>query len=158
MKLTINTLKPARGAKRAKKRVGRGNASGHGTYSTRGMKGQRARSGGKSGLRARAIKDLVQSTPKSRGFKSLKIKPVTVTLSVLEKYFNDGDTVDIQTLREKKIIGKNVKFAKVVATGELKKKLTVNVPVSQGAGELVTRAGGAVAPAAEKEKSVKEAD
>lgn len=141
MKLAINTLQPARGAKRAKKRVGRGNASGHGTYSTRGMKGQRARSGGKAGLRARAIKDLVQSTPKSRGFKSFKVKPVTVTLSTLNKYFNDGDTVDMSGLREKKIVGKNVKVAKVVATGELKKKLIVNLPMSKRASGLVGPTG-----------------
>jgi len=158
MKLAVNTIKSSRGARHIKKRVGRGNASGHGTYSTRGMKGQRARSGGKAGLRAHAFKELMQSTPKSRGFKSFKIKPVTVTLSALNKFFNDGDTVSIETLREKNIISKNTKSAKVVTTGELQKKLTVNIPATKSAAELITRLGGQMAGGKDllEEKTAKE--
>lgn len=58
-----------------KKRVGRGNASGKGTYSGRGIKGQRARAGGRGGLKKRSImRQLIKKTPKIGGFKSLKQK------------------------------------------------------------------------------------
>ena len=58
-----------------KKRVGRGNASGKGTYASRGLKGQKARSGGRSGLRRRSLmQQLIKKTPKIGGFKSLKKK------------------------------------------------------------------------------------
>jgi large subunit ribosomal protein L15 len=144
MILQIQTIKPAVGSRHAKKRVGRGNASGHGTYSTRGGKGQRARSGGRSGLKTKGLKRLVQSTPKLRGFKSFKIKPETITLAMLNKKFADGETVDILTLQEKKIISKNTKTAKIVLKGELTKKLTVNIPASKMAMEAIIKVGGSV--------------
>lgn len=81
--LTINNLKPAVGSKHCPKKVGRGNASGHGTYSCRGGKGQTARSGGGRGLKLRGFKALMQSTPKLGGFRSLNLKPATIALSVL---------------------------------------------------------------------------
>ncbi len=149
MKLTINTIKPARGSKKSKKVVGRGNASGHGTFSTRGCKGQRARSGGRAGLSTHAIKELVQSTPKLRGFKSFKIKPVTVTLAQLQKYFNDGDAVTVASLKEKKIIAKCDKAAKIALKGELTKKLNVEVLTTKTAAQAIIKAGGKVAEKAE---------
>jgi len=86
--LQPHTLKPAHGAKHSPKRVGRGNASGHGTSSTRGGKGQTARSGGSRGLARLGFRRLMQSTPKLRGFKSLNDKPIVVYISDLEKYFD----------------------------------------------------------------------
>lgn len=144
MTLLVHNIKPARGSKHSKKRVGRGNASGSGNYSGRGMKGQSSRSGS-SGLRLRAFKNLMQATPKLRGFKSLNTKPETIRLSDLEKFFNAGDSVTLATLKEKKIIGINKKSAKIVLKGELTKKLIIDgIAISNGAKEIVEKNGGSI--------------
>ena len=104
MKLQVHTLKSAYGSRHSTKKRGRGNASGHGNYSGHGGKGQTARSGGSRGLRLKALKRLMQSTPKLRGFKSLNTKPAEVYLSDLEKHFDAGATVNLAALKEKKII------------------------------------------------------
>ncbi len=145
MKLSVHTMKPARGAKHSRKRVGRGNASGHGTYSTRGGKGQTARSGGSRGLKLKAFKNLMQSTPKLRGFKSLKIKPVEVNLSDLEKNFNIGETVNLTALKEKGLVKPRALKAKVLLKGELKKKLIIDgIGVTKGAKEMIEKVGGEI--------------
>lgn len=141
--LQPHTIKPARGAKKNPKKVGRGNASGHGTSSTRGGKGQTARTGGQRGLKLKAFKKLLQSTPKLRGFKALTGKPAEVYLSDLESHFASGDTVTIDSLKEKNLIGESVRFAKVVQTGELTKKLTLSgLTATKGALAKITAAGG----------------
>ena len=140
-----NTIKPAKGSKRKSKRVGRGNASGKGNYSARGLKGQRARSGGKSGLKIKGAKRTIQSTPKLRGFRSLANKPATITLRNIEKKFKDGDVVSIVTLKEKKLINKNIKSAKVVLSGELTKKIILDgVGFTKTAEEKIKAAGGEI--------------
>ena len=145
MKLNIHTLKPARGSHKKGKLVGRGNASGHGTSATRGGKGQTARTGGSHSLRQKAFRRLMQSTPKLRGFKSLEIKPVTVTLEMLEKKFNTGDKVTVAFLIEKNIIGSNAKSAKIVNTGKLTKKLVFEgVKFTAQAAEIVKELGGEI--------------
>ncbi|MFH1789596.1 MAG: 50S ribosomal protein L15 [bacterium] len=145
MPLRPNTIKCAKGAKKSKRRKGRGNASGRGNYSGRGLKGQKSRSGGKSGLKLKGFKPTLQSTPKLRGFKSLNTKPVELSLTVLERNFNDGDTVDLKVLIEKKLIKKGTKSAKVLGNGELKKKLTVIKILCTGkATEAIKSAGGEV--------------
>ncbi|MCK4554160.1 hypothetical protein KAU19_04310, partial [Candidatus Parcubacteria bacterium] len=68
--LRLHNIKPNKKAVKKRKRVGRGNASGHGTYSGRGIKGQRSRSGGKSGLKRLGMKMILRNIPKKRGFKS----------------------------------------------------------------------------------------
>lgn len=154
MKLMINKIKPAHGSKKAKKVVGRGNASGHGTFSTRGSKGQRARSGGSHGLRIHAIKELIQSTPKLRGFHSYRVKPVTITLAQLEKSFNAGDVVSVATLKEKKLLTKTDKNAKITVKGELTKKLTVEVLATAAAVQAIEKADGKVSTKAQATEAV----
>ncbi|MFA5127768.1 MAG: 50S ribosomal protein L15 [Patescibacteria group bacterium] len=145
MKITVHTMKPAHGAKHSKKRVGRGNASGHGAYSTRGGKGQTARSGGSRGLKTKAFKRLMQSTPKLRGFKSLNIKPSEVYLSTLDKKFDNGAVVNLASLKEKKIINDDARAAKIIVNGELTKKLTVEgVKMTKTAKEIIEKLGGEV--------------
>ena len=145
MKLQVHTIKPARGSKHSHKKLGRGNASGHGTTAGRGGKGQTARSGGRRGLRLKGFKRLMQSTPKLRGFKSLKIKPAEVYLSDLDKNFEDNATVDLAALKEKGIIGINDAVAKILNKGELTKKLSVvGIKATKIAKELVEKAGGSV--------------
>lgn len=125
MKLAIHTLKASKGSRHTAKKLGRGNASGHGNYSGHGGKGQTARSGGSRGLKLKGFKRLMQSTPKLRGFTSIATKPTEVFLSDLEKHFAVGETVNLVTLKAKNVIAASVKTAKVVGTGELTKKLTV---------------------------------
>ena len=112
---------------KAKKRVGRGPGSGMGKTSTRGEKGQKARSGA-------SIKPwfqggqspLFRRIPK-RGFNNARytIRYATINLSDLNKFFNDGDIVTPEVLKEKGIIKKQLCGVKVLANGELEKKLTV---------------------------------
>jgi len=143
MPLQAHTIKAAKGSRKKRRRVGRGNASGRGNYSGRGMKGQRSRSGGKSGLKLKGFKQTLQSTKKLRGFKSLKVKPIEIRLSDLEKNFIDGDIVNLKILKEKKLLGKNDKSAKILVTGNLKKKLTVEgIKCTMKAIEAIEKSGG----------------
>lgn len=145
MALSIHTLQPAPGSRHRGKRVGRGNASGHGTTSTRGGKGQTARSGGSRGLKMKGFKTLLQSTPKLRGFKSPRVRPAEVYLSEIEKNFDAGATVDLAALQTKHIVSKNARAAKIVLTGELTKKvIVVGLACSQGAAGRIKAAGGEI--------------
>jgi len=145
MKLSIHTLKPARGSSKKKKVVGRGNASGHGTTATRGGKGQTARSGGAHRLRQKAFRRLMQATSKLRGFKSLAIKPTTLSFDVINKKFNSGDTVNLTSLAEKNIIKDMVKAVKMVNTGKLDKKLNFEgIKFTDTAAQIVKKQGGEI--------------
>lgn len=145
MTLAIHNLKPAAGSKHSKKRVGRGNASGHGTYSGHGGKGQTARSGGGKGLKIKAFKKQMQATPKLGGFKSLNVKPAEIYLSDLEMKFNVGDKVTLESLREKNLIKAKIRAAKILGTGALTKKLIVEgVRCTVAAAEAVKKVGGEV--------------
>lgn len=135
MSLSLHTIKPAKGATKKRKRVGRGNASGHGTYSTRGLKGQKSRSG-VSNLKRLGMKMTLMRTPKKRGFKSLKPKNQVVNLEDVNKNFKDGEVVNPKSLLKKglidnikagvKILGKgnlavkNLKFEDVKMSGSVK--------------------------------------
>lgn len=143
--LQPNTIKPARGSKRKRKILGRGNASGHGNYSTRGGKGQTARSGGSRGLNLKGFKYLMASTKKLRGFHSLKIKPAEVYLSDLDRKYNEGEVVNLSSLKEKNIINNNAKAAKVVFKGDLAKKLTLEgIICTPKAAEKIKSVGGEI--------------
>ncbi len=145
MTLSLNTIKPSKGSKKTSKRKGRGNSSGAGNFSGRGMKGQRSRSGGKGGGKQRGFKAILQSTPKLRGFNSDNTKPTEVRVSDLEKKYNDGDTVNLVTLLEKGLVSKNIKQAKIILKGELKKKLTIDsIKCTKGAEEMIKKAGGEI--------------
>jgi len=123
MTLAVHKIKAAHGSRHKAKKVGRGNASGHGNYSGHGGKGQTARSGGGAGLRLKGFRRLMQSSPKLRGFKSIAVKPEEIYLSDLEQNFEANSTVNLATLKEKNLISDNAKAAKVIGSGELKKKL-----------------------------------
>lgn len=132
--LTLHTLKRANGASKRKKVVGRGKGSGHGKYSTRGGKGQTARTGhskvpaGFEGGRTPLIRQL----PKLRGFRSLSEKAVPISLTKINAVFKDGETVNLKTLQEKGLVHREVKRVKILA-GKLTKKLKVTVPISNAA-------------------------
>lgn len=144
MTLSFHTIKSNRGATHRRKRIGRGNASGHGTYATRGQKGQRSRSGGRKGLKLKGVRRLILSIPKTRGFKSLRARPIAVRLAAIDKKFGNGETVDVLTLVKKGVMRKG-ETAKIVADGELSKKITVRgVPVSANARQKILAAGGII--------------
>lgn len=135
-----------RTSKKPKKRVGRGNASGKGTYSGRGIKGQRARSGGSKGLKKRSImKQLIKKIPKLGGFKSLKQKSATITLLQLQNAFSPNEAVNLLTLKEKGLVSSKIRRAKIVATGSVNKKLIIeNIPLSKQAEDAIKSAGGEI--------------
>lgn len=120
--LSLNTIKKSKGSHKNKKRVGRGNASGRGTYSTRGQKGQRQRAG-VSNLKRLGMKSQLLQTPKVRGFKSDKPKNQIVSVKAINNNFKDGDVVSAATLLEKNLISTLDKPVKILG----KEKLTVKV-------------------------------
>jgi large subunit ribosomal protein L15 len=131
-----------------KKVVGRGLGSGHGTYSTRGGKGQTARTGhskmpaGFEGGR----QPLIRQIPKSRGFRALTEEAQAISLSKLN-VFKDGDTVTVKSLQERGLIMTMNKAAAPrvkILKGTIKKKLRINVPVSASAKAAIEAAGGSV--------------
>lgn len=139
MSLSLHTIKPARGSSRNKKRIGRGNASGHGSYSTRGQKGQRSRSGGRNKLKRLGFKQILAATPKNRGFKSGRGKDQVINLKDLNGNFSVGAKVNpvsllkaglVKTTREKiKILGqgeltlKNLEFKGVKVSASVKSQI-----------------------------------
>jgi len=107
MAIELSTIKKSKGALKKRKIVGRGNSSGHGTYSTKGLKGQRARKG-VSNLKRLGMKKQLLQIPKVRGFKSLYPKNVAISIATINENFKDNDKVNPQTLLEKGLI-KDVK-------------------------------------------------
>ncbi len=123
MPLTLHNLKSAKGSRKKRKRVGRGNASKHGTYSTRGVKGQRSRSGGKKGLKLKGFKSTLLNIPKVRGFKSPHPKLAVINIKDLETHFKEGEKVTPKVLNKKGLISTIKPGVKILSKGELKKKL-----------------------------------
>jgi len=120
--LSLNTITKTKGSSKKIKRVGRGNASGHGTYSTRGLKGQKARSG-VSNLKRLGMRKQLLSIPKVRGFKSHKPKNQVVSVKAINSHFKDNEIVSPATLFEKKLISSAELPVKILG----KEKLTVKV-------------------------------
>jgi large subunit ribosomal protein L15 len=142
--MQLHELKPIHKGKKPK-RVGRGGK--RGTYSGRGLKGQKSRAGRK--LRP-AIRDLIKRYPKLRGFKfkSIGVKFSMVNVDVLEKKFMAGEQVSPKILVEKKLIRKikgKLPKVKILGQGELTKKLVIEgCEVSKGAREKVEKIGGSI--------------
>ena len=140
--MELNTLKPAPGSKRARKRVARGIGSGMGKTGGRGHKGQRARSGGfhKVGFEGGQM-PLQRRLPK-RGFKSLSRQDTAeVRLSDLERV--KAENVDLSALKEAGVVPEFALGAKVIVSGKLTRKIAlVGVSVSKGARAAIEAAGG----------------
>ena len=147
MTLGLNKIKYKKGAKKSRKRVGRGNASSRGTYSTRGQKGQRSRSGGKGGLKRLGFRSVLRRIPKKRGFKSHYPKYEVINLDKIEQAFSGGEKVDVRALQKKGIAGKidKKRGVKILGRGELKKKLVFEgLTLSASAQEKIKKAGGKI--------------
>jgi len=127
-----------------KRRIGRGGKKG--TYSGRGVKGQKSRSGVKiNPIFEGGRSTLIEHLPKMRGFKSIYPKNQIVSLEKLDKYFKDGDVVSPITLREKRLIRKIKVPVKILGSGEITKKLTIEkCLISKSAEEKIKKAGGKI--------------
>lgn len=143
--MELNTIKPAQGAKHAKRRVGRGIGSGLGKTAGRGHKGQKSRAGGyhKVGFEGGQM-PLQRRLPK-RGFKSASLKfNAEVRLSELEKL--GADEVDLLTLKQAGLVPELARVVKVIKSGELTRKVVLKgVGATAGAKAAIEAAGGAVA-------------
>ncbi len=141
--MEINSLKPAIGSTKNRKRIGRGHGSGHGKTATKGHKGQKARSGGsvKPGFEGGQM-PMQRRLPK-RGFTPLTHKVYSlVNLGQLDM-FEAGSCVDIEALLKSGLISKVQDGVKVLATGGLSKALTVKAhKFSATAREKIVSAGG----------------
>ena len=145
--MQLHDLTPAPGSTKNRKRVGRGNSSGHGTTSGRGQKGQGSRSGGTKGAGFEGGQQpLAMRLPKLPGFTNRnRVEYAPVNVSRLEEKFADGDTVDTASLIAAGIIKREYELVKVLGNGEITKKLTVKVDkVSASAKAKIEAAGGKV--------------
>jgi large subunit ribosomal protein L15 len=142
--MELNNLKPAAGATHAKRRVGRGIGSGLGKTAGRGHKGQKSRAGGfhKVGFEGGQM-PLQRRLPK-RGFVSLTAaRNVEVRLSELQKM--PVDEIDLLTLKQAGVVPGDALSAKVILSGELKRKVTLKgIGATKGAKAAIEAAGGSV--------------
>jgi len=141
----LNELRPVEGARKKRKRLGRGPGSGTGGTSGKGDKGQLARSGGgvRPGFEGGQI-PFFQRLPK-RGFKNVNRKEFAVINMSDLNLFNDGDVVTPEALIAKNVLKKLKSGVKVLANGNLEKKLTVKAHAfSKSAEEAIVKAGGTV--------------
>ena len=124
--MKLNSLEKSPETK-VRKRVGRGPGSGMGKTSTRGENGQKSRSGASIKAWFEGGQSPLYRRIPIRGFnnKQFETKYAVINLSDLDKFFNDGDVVTPEVLKERKIIKKQLSGVKVLGNGELTKKLTV---------------------------------
>ena len=146
MPLSLNTLSaPNRLSNMKRKRIGRGDSSGHGSYSGRGQKGQSSRSG-VGGLRLKSIRRRLMSIPKLGGFKSLNAKNEVVNLSDLEKRFAANGEVTPNALKALGMISNPKNTVKILAKGELTKAVRIaHCQVSASARKKIEAVGGKIA-------------
>lgn len=142
--MQLNQLKPKTKSKK-KKLVGRGGK--RGTYSGRGLKGQKARAGRK--MRPE-MRDIIKKIPKKRGYRSpfLKKKIFAINLLAIEKIFNSGERITKETLFEKGLVckaGGKIPEIKILGNGDISKKLDFSgMKISRPAKEKIKKAGGKI--------------
>ena len=153
--LTLSNLQVNKKAKKKKIRRGRGNASGYGNYSGRGIKGQRSRSGGRSGLKRLGMKKIIAQLPKKRGFHRSSHRFNIVNLNTLEQRFKEGEEITVKKLLALGLISKPREGVKVLGKGDIKKKLTVKAhSFSKTAKQAIIKAGGQVIETPFKKRSL----
>ena len=147
-------LSAPQGANKKPKRVGRGSSSGLGTTAGKGNKGQQSRSGGKTYVGFEGGQMPLYRRIARKGFSNYPFKKeyVCINVELLETKFNDGETVNKDSLIEKGFISsKSNSMVKILGNGEITKKLTVEVDkVSASAKEKIEKAGGSVKTAESK--------
>ena len=142
--MQLHELKPIH-KKKEKKRIGRGGK--RGTYSGKGIKGQKSRAGAKF---QPEIRQFIKRYPKKRGYKFKSIKPDVkiVNTGILEKKFDKDAKINPETLFKAQLVRRingNMPLVKILGKGELTKSLIIeNCEVSKGAKEKIEKAGGTI--------------
>ncbi|MFO7302786.1 MAG: 50S ribosomal protein L15 [Acidobacteriota bacterium] len=141
--MALNNLRPPRGAKKPKKRVGRGPGSGHGKTATRGHKGAQSRSGYRTKRGFEGGQNPLHRRLPKRGFRNpFRVEYAVVNLDRLAEVFDAGSSVTPEVLRERGIV-RNGAPVKILARGEISKPLTVRAHKFSGrAAEKIAAAGG----------------
>ena len=145
--MELNSLTNTPGARSRRKRVGRGCGSGLGKTAGKGQKGQQSRKGHKHKLVFEGGQmPLVRRLPK-RGFNNaaFNAKALAINVSVLEKKFEAGAEITVETLAAAGLTDNKKPLVKILGTGDLTKKFTVKVPCSASAKAKIEKAGGTVA-------------
>ena len=144
--MNLSDLKPPKGAKHTKKRVGRGEGSGSGVTSGRGHKGQKSRSGyhHKRGFEGGQM-PLQRRVPKRGFFNPFRVEYAVVNLDTLADRFAAGTEVTPELLRERRLVRSNAKLVKILARGDIETALTVKAhKFSRRASEKIAAAGGRI--------------
>ena len=143
--MELNSIKPADGAKKPRRRVGRGIGSGLGKTSGRGHKGQKSRSGGYHKVGFEGGQMPLQGRLPKRGFKSTTQKyNAEISLAALQRL--GAAEVDLLTLKQAKLIGEMIKNVKVIKSGELTMKVALKgINATAGAKAAIEAAGGSIA-------------
>ncbi|MCG8101830.1 MAG: 50S ribosomal protein L15 [Candidatus Thiodiazotropha endolucinida] len=142
--MRLNTLQPAAGSKTTRKRVGRGIGSGFGKTCGRGHKGQKSRSGGyhKVGFEGGQM-PLQRRLPKVGFTSRVSLAAAQVRLGELAKV--DADVIDLDALKKANLVTRSIKRAKIFASGEIDRAVTVKgIGVTKGAKAAIEAAGGKV--------------
>ena len=156
--MRLNKLRPAPGAKRGKRRVGRGLGSGWGKTAGRGQKGQKARSGGgvRPGFEGGQL-PLQMRVPKF-GFRS-RVGATTAEVRLGELAAVKGDLVDMAGLKAANLVRRDMRRVRIMLSGEIARALTVrgaDIHVTKGAKAAIEAAGGKVEAVAAKDAASKQ--
>ncbi|MBI2357159.1 50S ribosomal protein L15 [Candidatus Dojkabacteria bacterium] len=145
--MQLETLPKRNNRTLATKRIGRGYGSGVGGHTVgRGTKGQKSRSGHKSTVFFEGgNRPFFSRIPKFKGFKSRADKYQPVNLNVIEEEYEVGDTVNLETLKDKNLIKKTTSLVKILGVGEITKKITFeSLKISETAKSKIEKAGGSI--------------
>ncbi|MFH1098348.1 MAG: 50S ribosomal protein L15 [Candidatus Uhrbacteria bacterium] len=146
----LHNLKPAIGSRKRARRLGRGHGSGRGKTAGRGTKGQKARAGGRGGLKRLGMRHILLAQPKLRGFRSLRPKSIAVNVGELERAFFSGALVTTSALVASGLVDPSKlrrSSVKVLGDGNLTKTLSLKgVAVSASAKAKIEAAGGRIEP------------
>jgi len=143
--MQLHDLSPEKGARKNRKKVGRGPGSGMGKTSTRGHKGLKARSGGsvRPGFEGGQM-PLYRRLPKRGFFNIFKTKIAVLNIKDLDR-FEDGTTIDTDTLRDAGMVKGSFDSVKILGIGEITKKFVFkNILISKTAKEKIETAGGTI--------------
>jgi large subunit ribosomal protein L15 len=141
--MQAHNLRPAKGSTHSKRRIGRGNASGHGTYSGRGIKGQYARSSNPRPYFEGGQTEFMRRLPRKKGFNNpFRVEYSPVNVRDLER-FDEGSEITPEFLKKSGLLKHLRNRVKVLGMGEITHKLTVHAhKFSESAKEKIEAAGG----------------
>jgi len=143
----MRVIRAPKGANMGRKIVGRGRSSGFGKTSGRGHKGQKSRSGGGTRLGFEGGQMPLYRRVASRGFTNhpFKTRYVVINVSSLERTYDDGELVNLDTLHRKGLVKRSENLVKLLGNGEIRKKLEIEIDaISVSAKAKIEKAGGKI--------------